>query len=442
MATQPPRNRALTRREMVAGGGAAGLGGLIVGGVGGFFGGRASKSGTATTTSAPAKGTPITIGGGVPVTGAFSGDGQEMRRGMELAIAEINAAGGLLGRPLKFKLLDTKEQAPNDMTTVVRKLVSSKVAAMFVPFTTYTSVEYPIAAASGIPMFHVNTYQGNADYVKKKGYTNIYQGDPTEIWYGPGFIAVTDELIASGAWKPRNKTAAVVTSNDAYSLSIARGFRDGVVKKGWKVPLYEQFTIPQTDWGPVLVKIRKLNPDIVFFSDYTAGDEASFIKQFRQSPTRSLVYEQYAPSVPEYLQLAGSAANGVLWSTVTGSILDDVIGQKFANGYQQKFKQNPGLANAGGQYDLVHMWALAAGSVGDPYDFKRVNHAIANMTYRGVNGAFHFQPGILSCYPYPDRLDDPSLGMAHLTFQIQNGKQVIVSPKPYTTGKFQLPGWM
>ena len=47
-------------------------------------------------------------------------------------------------------------------------------------------------------------------------------------------------------------------------------------------------------------------------------------------------------------------------------------------------------------------------------------------------------PG-LTCIPYPDDTADPSIGMPHLTFQIQDGQQKIISPEPYTTGKFQVP---
>jgi branched-chain amino acid transport system substrate-binding protein len=62
--------------------------------------------------------------------------------------------------------------------------------------------------------------------------------------------------------------------------------------------------------------------------------------------------------------------------------------------------------------------------------------------YRGVCGAYSFQPGKLTCIPYPDDTPDPSLGMPHLTFQIQGGDQVLIAPEPYTTGKFQLPSWL
>jgi branched-chain amino acid transport system substrate-binding protein len=441
MAAQRPGG-SVTRRQFVTGVGGAAVGGLAVGGAGGFFGGRASKSTKSTAAAAKGGGGPITVGAGIPVTGAFSGDGQEMRRGLELGMEAINARGGIVGRKLELSFLDSKEQQADVMKSVVRKFVSDKVAAIFIPFCTYQNAEFPIAAQSRIPTFHVNTFQGNADWVRDNKAENIYQVDPSQIWYGPGFALVVDDLIKRNVWKPSAKSIGVVTSNDPYSLTIAQAFRKSVEGAGWKTNLFEQFTIPQADWGTVLVKIRANPPGVIFFSDYTASDEASFMKQFRQAPTKSLVYQQYAPSVPEYLQLAGDAANGVLWSTVVGTLTTDQIGQDFIAKYQAKYNEEPGLSNAGGQYDALSVWAEAAALAGDPLDYDGVNSVLKSIIYRGASGAIKFQPGILTLYPYPDKLDDPSLGMPHLTFQIQNGQQALISPAPYADKQFQLPDWL
>src|SRR6185369_364904 len=126
---------------------------------------------------------------------------------------------------------------------------------------------------------------------------------------------------------------------------------------------------------------------IIFQSDYFAGDEASFIKQFAQSPTKSLVYQQYAPSVPEYLKLAGKAANGVLWATTTGTIRDE-LGNRFADAYKKAFHAEPGFANAGNQRDLVVLWAQAAAAAPDPFSYDDVGDNVRRMVFRGVNGAY------------------------------------------------------
>jgi branched-chain amino acid transport system substrate-binding protein len=433
----------VSRRQFLQGAVGAGVGGLVVGGVGGYAIGNSGSGGGGTTSTGGSE-EPILIGSASPVTGPFAGDGQQMVRGQQLAIDEINALGGVGGRPLKLQVLDSKAQEPDVMKNVLQKLVSQNVAAIFCGFTTYTSVEYPIVAEAGMPMFHVNTWHGNVDYVKQHNITNIFQGDPTEEWYGPGFAVLVNTLIDGGDWTPSKKSMFVVTSNDPYSLNISQTFQAEMEKQGWTTDGFEKFTVPQTDWTGVLVRIRSAEPGIVFFSDYAPGDEASFMKQFRQSPTNSLVYQQYAPSIPEYLDLAGDAADGVLWATVVGVLAGDDRAGQFADAFQQKFNRPPGFSNAGDQYDLVRLWAQTAGTVGDPYAFDKINTILQGAVYRGTCGAYSFNldPGGNTCMPYPDFTSDPSLGMPHLTFQIQNGEQVLISPDPYTTGKFQLPAWL
>lgn len=428
----------VTRRQLVGGMGAATFGGVLVGGAGGFLGGRSTESQAATT----GKGQPIALGVLAPVTGAAAGDGQEMVRGIKLGVAEVNAGGGVGGRPLRFELLDAKDQTPEIMTSAMRKFVADRVAAVFAPFITYTNVELPIIGRSRIPTFHVNTFQGNVDFAVSHGYRNIFQGCPSEIWYAAGFVDVVNRLIAQKQWTPRNKTVAIVSSNDAYSISIARRFRADVQKLGWRIVQFDTYTVPQSEWGSTLTRIRATDPDIVFHSDYFAGDEASFIKQFAQSPTKSLVYQQYAPSIPEYLKLAGSAANGVLWATTTGTIVGDDLGKRFVAEYQKAYHQPPGLANAGGQRDLVRLWAQAAAMAPDPFEYDRVGDNVRLMVFRGVNGTYKLGPAQQTNLPYPAKVKDPSLGQPLLTFQIQNGKQVLISPDPYINGRYQTPPWL
>jgi branched-chain amino acid transport system substrate-binding protein len=428
----------VTRRQLVDGMGAAAFSGVIAGGAAGFFGGRSSASGA----QSGAKGQPVTIGALIPVTGASAGDGQEMLRGLKLGIQQLNAGGGVGGRPIQLQLLDAKDQPPDVMTAAMRKFASDRVAAVFAPFVTYTNVDLAVIGPTNIPTFHVNTFQGNVDYAVSHGYRNIFEGCPTEIWYAHGFTTVLQTLIGAGKFQPRGKTVSIVTSNDAYSTSIAQTLRKDLSNLGWKIVTYDSYTVPQADWGGVLTRIRAHNPDLIFQSDYFAGDEASFIKQFAQAPTKSLVYQQYAPSIPEYRQLSGAASNGVLWATTTGTILADEVGQRFQTGYVNDYHQQPGLSNSGAQYDLVRLWAQAAALAPDPYDYEAVGENVRYLVFRGANGAYKMGPTAQTCLPYPAKVTDPSLGMPLLTYQIQDGKQVIISPDPYSTGSFQTPPWL
>ena len=88
------------------------------------------------------------------------------------------------------------------MVNAARRLSNEGVAATFSGYTTTTSAEFDVYAEYGAPMFHLNTFQPNADYVADNGITNIYHSCPTEVWYGPGFIQFMQRLIDAGAGSP------------------------------------------------------------------------------------------------------------------------------------------------------------------------------------------------------------------------------------------------
>ncbi len=439
----PAKPAGVSRRNFVTGIAAAGIGGLVVGGGAGYA--LAPKDSSSSSGGGGGGGgdtSPIKIGSVSPVTGPYSGDGQEMTRGQELAIDAINALGGIAGRKLELVVGDVSDLSPENYVQVAQRLVNQdKVAAVFSGYTTNDSSEYSIYADAGVPVFHLNTLQANVDFVTKNKISNIYQGCPSEIWYGKGFVPLMQAWIADGSWTPSSKTAAIITSNDPYSISIAQAFKSSVEGIGWTVPIYEEVTAPYADWGPQLSKIRANPPGLIYMTDYIPGDLASFAKQFSTAPTQSLLYQQYGPSIPEYLQLAGEAGYGVVWSTTVGT-LPDKIGAEFLAAYKAKYNSEAGLSQAGGQYDMVHLWAQCAAMAGDPMDFTLVNKLLKGVIYRGVSGATKWISDTeLAVAPYPDLVNDPSLGMPHLTYQIQGGKQVPVFPAPYASGKFQPPPW-
>ena len=92
-----------------------------------------------------------------------------MYRGQQLAVEEINAAGGVAGYQIELVKLDTQAQTPDVMKTVAQNLVSQNVAAVMMPFfPTRRGVPDPGRRIED-PMFHVNTWHGNTDYVAAKG---------------------------------------------------------------------------------------------------------------------------------------------------------------------------------------------------------------------------------------------------------------------------------
>jgi branched-chain amino acid transport system substrate-binding protein len=387
----------------------------------------------------------IVIGSAFPITGFAAADGQEMVNGYTLAIEEVNKAGGILGAKIRHVVVDIGPTfAPDVVISAFRRLIyQENVHAICLGYILNTGFEYKVVQQAGMPYLHVSTTEADVTKVRndRKDYWMTFMCDPTEIYYGLGLFGFIQGLIAHGQFKPKNKKVAIITGDSAYSTTIATLAAQKVKAAGWTVNLFEKVVQPITEWGPTLAKIRADPPAVIVNTDFSDSDLAAFTKQFRQNPTPSLVYEQYGPSVPAYLKLAGAAANGIIWSTVTGTYYD-AIGNAFRAKYQKRFGYQPGFSNAGSGYDLVHVYANAVKQAGDPNDKRKVCEMVARSNVRGVNGNYKFNYADLSVKPYPDvvkRLED---GQAHLYFQIQNQQHKLIAPAPITNGSFQLPDWL
>jgi branched-chain amino acid transport system substrate-binding protein len=179
---------------------------------------------------------------------------------------------------------------------------------------------------------------------------------------------------------------------------------------------------------------------VIWVTDYFPGDLASFTKQFVLDPTQSLLHEQYGPSVPEFLELAGTDGNGVMWASVV-AIIQDARGKAFQDAYRAKFNEQPGFSQGGSTYDAAHIYWQAASMAGGAEDRQRIAKLARRLTWRGLCGARAFDPEDQTARPYPHYTKDAGLGMPTLYFQIQDQKHITIDPAPFTTGEFQLPPW-
>jgi branched-chain amino acid transport system substrate-binding protein len=434
---------AVPRRQFLIGAGAAGVGGLVVGGVAGGLIGRNTAPTSSTGTSSGGTTASYLIGSPYPTTGPYAADGVEMTNGTQLAIDEINAAGGIAGRQIKRIVVDTVVNTPEGVTSAFNKLIDQKVDAIVGGYVQVDAPTYNIVPAYGCPYLHGNTLQEGVDKVvaDPSKYHMFFNVDSTEVWYGKGFPKFIDALIASGKWKPAAKTLTAIQGDIVYSQTIASATTQAMQGVGWTISGLEKVVTPVSDWTPVIGHLGSQKPAIVYNAHPAPADQAAFMKQFVASPTPSLVYLQYGPSIPVFLQLAGPAANGAIWSTVIGN-LGDTLGKAFTSKYTAKFGTAPGLANAPQGYDTVYHLAAAWARVGNARNFTAVCDQLRTMRSRGVCGTIYMnQPGQYTS-AYPDASSDPSLAMPHLYLQVQNGQHKIIWPPPYAEADFQTPPWI
>ena len=402
---------------------------------------------------AKADGEPIPVGQAGPTTGFAAADGIEFKNGLTLACEEINAMGGILGRPLEPYFEDTKEMGDATNVQAVQRLIDRhSVHAILNGYNVGGgSAIQEVIADSDIIYVHYDTTIGHNNLIKSdpERYYGSFQGDPAEYWYGPGYLKFMQQLEEAGKWKRANNKMAIITSAGVYSVNIANALKDTGKDYGWEISLFETVNVPISEWGPTLAKIRQDPPGAIAITHFYPQDLAQFMVQFVPNPTPSLIYMQYGPTLPAFREIGKEAVNGVLFSTVVGCLQDE-IGKAFESRYKAKFGANAGHMSGGQSYDGAYIWAIAAalaGGSGEPGNAEQNRKVAARMRqliYRGVNGVTHFIPNENAAYSYPTQVKDPSLGMPHLFLQHQDYTQepALIAPAPYAAADFVMPPWI
>ncbi|XAT59965.1 ABC transporter substrate-binding protein [Rhodobacteraceae bacterium Araon29] len=409
---------------------------------------------SATNAGAQASGEPIPLGAAVPLTGWAAADGIEYRRGLELAAEEVNALGGILGRPIEFHFEDTKVMGPDNVVPAVQRLIDrAGVHAIINGYNSSTATaEYDLIADDGIIYMHANTdvQHNHTIAANPRKYDTVFMVDPAEAWYGPGLITFLNGLVDSGKFAPENRKIALVLGSGSYGIVIGAGIKETAAEHGWEISMEESVAYGTSEWGPVISNIRKNPPGVIAFTHWVPQDLAQFMVQFAPNPTNSLVYMQYGPSIAAFREIAETASEGVIYSSVAQSLQDE-MGLAFMERYRAKHG-NEGTSPLNGAipYDAVFIYAAAAamaGGTGAPGEFdqnKKIAANIKRSIYRGVLGTTRFDQELQVAIPYPNATNDPSLGMPHQFAQIQDWKKdaAIIAPSPYETASYQTPPWM
>jgi len=447
----------VSRRRFIeiAGGTVAGL---AVGAAAGYLSGKAAaptvekitetvrETITKTVTAAPTPTLtptkrPIKMGVPATITGWNAAEGTETTRAIYLAAEEINAAGGILGHPIEVIPGDTHEMEPGVVVDVVEKLITKdKVDIMLTSYCSNTLPEVEMAEEYRIPYMFAGIAQMWEEMVQKKDYKYVrcfmvsYRGYRTEL---PKLV--DERWRQKGLFVPKNNKVAMIIQENPYSIYIGEGIRDNLRDKGWTVTLDELVpTETITEWGPILEKIRSDPPDLIASTDYIPSNEAAFLSQFLEDPTPSLVFMQYGPSLPEFIDLTGDASTGVIWYTVAGFIQDPELyprGYEYAQKFLNRWGDPPGPIYAAHCYDMVYCYKKAVEIAGDPFDYEAVADALLQIDYYGVMGHFVMDP----------ELKMPKGGFEYIpmcTFQIWDRKQVLIGENPLARQDLREPPWV
>lgn len=391
----------------------------------------------------PTRLAPLHIGSVLPLTGPAWADGLEAQRGAELAVAQINARGGIGGRRVEQVVVPADFVDPHEVVSAFRALIDLEVDAII---TSYANSEVPdvldLVADFGQPFLHNATLEAQVELVRndRDRFGMVFQTCPSEIHYGLGAIRLFDELTASGQWRPRSRSIVAVEVDLDSSHTSTPEFFAAAERSGWDVADVISVPLHDPDWDAVVSRANRSDPAAVMVTHFVPQAMAEFQRAFRALGNDALVYGVYGPSIPHFAVEAQDAAEGMLWSTVTGTY-DDEFGRAFRRDFERLHGTPAGWSQAGGAYDQVNLLSTAWSSTGTP-SATDVASFLRSTVYRGVNGVYYLGGSGQTALSYPDVTPDPSLGQAHMVFQVQDGTSRLLGPAPYGDVRaFRAPPW-
>jgi branched-chain amino acid transport system substrate-binding protein len=382
----------------------------------------------------------VKIGVLAQITGKSSADGQETVRGAQMAIDEANAAGGVAGYTFKLVVGDVKDGSAGDVTSTVDRLLGDdSIQFMLTGYASLTNFELDMMADANMPyMLSATAAQTRAIIAPNpKNYMCCWSLSPSFDAYGTDVTKLADKLQADGKVKFANKKVAIISSDNVYSKTISEQMKKTFKADGWTITVDELVPFGEVDdWRPILAKVRQDPPALVINADYLPNNSATFLKQFLEQPTNSLLFLQYAPSVPEFVTLTGKASTGVLYDLLGGVVSSPKV--PLAISLAAAFKKKYGVESGAygiGLYEEMQVYFAALRKVGDPTKHDAIEAAIAATDMETAEGHLKFDPAT-----HLAMQDDAHYPITF--FQIWDGKRVLISPAHDATGTFQLPPWM
>ncbi|MBF0210411.1 MAG: ABC transporter substrate-binding protein [Desulfamplus sp.] len=379
----------------------------------------------------------IKVGVPLAMTGPYTDTGDNYWKGIKMAIDEINAKGGLLGKKLEEVRFDTQEFAPERVMQGADYLCGQiKVDSVHAGWAGWGQ-DVRAYGKYTAPFFADDGSQAAVDVYKENPteYFNIFQLTDTGINQAQSMF---DVLMALPYQYP-NKKAVIITADDAWGGEVGDTLKANFEKQGWDVAMHEVVPYGTREWGPILTQIRKISPAIIHVEIVSAQEVITFFRQFMKKPTNSILSYGYSIVPREVVGTMGAEADGLIGEVPTAMPTPEAPtpeAQAWLDKFTKIWKHTP-QAGSWAAYSGVKAWAAAVEAVGDEKKHKEVCQYISKNGYKGETGMWKWdQDNVMRA--------GGDVPIAH--YQVQNGEMVAIytdpPTKPYKNYKFQVPRWI
>jgi branched-chain amino acid transport system substrate-binding protein len=317
----------------------------------------------------------IKIGAVTCLTGELSTFGVSSKQGAELAVGEINSAGGVLGQTIDL-IIDDNGSKAGETATILRKFISQdKVSAILGDLTSSaTMVGAPIAQVAKIPMLTPSA-------------TNVAITKVGDYIFRSCFVdPFTGRIMAKFALDQLKATQAIVITDvkQDYSVGLTDAIRQYFVANGGRISRELSYSSGDTNFRTQLTTARSAHPDIIFLPGYYT-EAALILRQAKQLGINCPFVGGEGWDSPVLIQVAGKSADGNYYTDHFSAADPDPRVQKFVQDYRAKYGSIPD-ALAALWYDGARLMAQALQRAGST-DPAKVRDALAGTRgFEGVTG--------------------------------------------------------
>jgi len=318
---------------------------------------------------------PIRIGHFASLTGDTATFGQSTDRGIRMAIEEINARGGALGRPLELISEDDRSITEEARTAAQKLLQRDQVTALLGEVASSRSLAAaPEAQRAGIPMISPASTNPKVtevgSYVFRTCFIDPFQGAVMARF-------AREELKAK-------RVAILFDFKQDYSVGLADFFRKTFTELGGEIVADERYTSGDIEFRAQLTTIRAASPDAVFVPGYYT-EVGLIAKQARELGLTVPLLGGDGWDSAKTLEIGGSAVEGYYFSNHYAADSDSPKVQDFVKRYRDKHGEAPDAMAALG-YDAAGILADALVRAGDVQGAKLRDAIAATRDYDGVTG--------------------------------------------------------
>lgn len=318
----------------------------------------------------------IKVGEYVSLTGNTATFGQSTDRGVQIALDEINAAGGVLGKKIKVIVEDTQSKPETSKTAVLKLIKQDHVVALIGEIaSSRTLAAAPEAQRSQVPMITPGSTNPavteKGDYIFRICFIDPFQGQVMAKF-------ASQEL--------KSKRAAILTDvkND-YSVGLAKNFKDVFTQAGGEIVAEESYSEGDTDFKPQLTAIKNKNPDILVVPGYYT-EVGIIANQARELGMQQPMIGGDGWDSAQTISIGGKAIEGSYFTNHYAADDPNPVVQEFRKKYEERFKETPDAMAALG-YDTMRLLADAIKRAGTT-EGKALRDAIAaTKGFPAVTGA-------------------------------------------------------